>query len=265
MEYFKDKTVIVTGSSKGIGKATALAFLMAGANVVINARKKETLYATQKEFEDKGFHPLAVIADVSNPVESTLLVKLTMEKFERIDYLINNAATSMRGRFEDLCPEVFQQIINGSLLTAINATHSALPEIIKTKGSIIFISTLSALHGLPNDSIYCAAKAGVDTFAESLRIELAQHKVHIGLLRAGLVRTYPGKMVLGHDGSLIPVSRKGHQSMEDVARAVIRMVKKRRSLMTLTLMGKLLYFLEKVSPTMVYYCLRLSQKSKLYK
>jgi len=265
MEYFKDKTVIVTGSSKGIGKATALAFLMAGANVVINARKKETLYATQKEFEDKGFHPFAVIADVSNLAESKLLVQLTMEKFKRIDYLINNAATSMRGRFEDLCPEVFQQIINGSLLTAINATHSALPEIIKTKGSIIFISTLSALHGLPNVSIYCAAKAGVNTFAESLRIELAQHKVHIGLLRAGLVRTYPGKRVLGHDGSLIPVSRKGHQSMEDVAHAVIRMVTKRRSVITLTTIGKLIYFMEKVSPSLVHFVLKLSQNSKLYK
>jgi short-subunit dehydrogenase len=265
MDHFTDKTVIVTGSSKGIGKITALTFLKAGANVVINARNKDILDSTLKEFEDKGFHPLAIAADVSKADECKRLVKLTLEKFKRINILINNAGLSMRGRFEDLSPEIFQQIINSSFLTALNATHAALPEIIKTRGSVIFISTLSSIHGLPLSSVYCAAKSGVDTFSESLRIEMAKYKVHIGLLRVGLVKPYPGKKVLGHDGSLIPIKRSGHQSEEDVARAVLRIVKKRRSSMILTAMGKFLYIMEKISPAIVYHCLRLSINSKLHK
>lgn len=265
MDYFRDKTIIVTGSSKGIGKTTAFAFLKAGANVVINARNKDILDSTLKEFEDKGFHPLAITADVSKVDECKHLAKLTLEKFKRIDILINNAGLSMRGRFEDLSPEIFQQIINSSLLTALNATHAVLPEIIKTRGSVIFISTLSAIHGLPLSSVYCAAKSGVDTFSESLRIELAKYKVHVGLLRVGLVKPYTGKRVLGNDGSLIPIKRTGHQSEDDVARAVLRMVRKRRSSKILTAMGKFLYVTEKISPTLVYHFLRLSINSKLHK
>jgi short-subunit dehydrogenase len=265
MDYFIDKTVIITGSSKGIGKAVALAFLEAHANVVINARGQESLSATLKEFEDKGFHPLAVIADVSKPAECKLLMELTLERFGRIDILINNAGLSMRGRFEELSPEIFPQVINNSLLTSLNATHSVLQELIKTKGSIVFISTLSSIHGLPNTSIYCASKAAVDTFAESLRIEMDQYNVHVGLLRAGLVKNYPGKRVLGHDGALIPVTRPGHQCEKDVARAILRMVKKRKSIMILTPLGKLLYFTEKISPALVHHCLKLSINSKLHK
>jgi NAD(P)-dependent dehydrogenase (short-subunit alcohol dehydrogenase family) len=265
MRYFDNKTVIVTGSGKGIGKTTAFAFLAAGANVVINARTRETLDATSQEFEDNGFHPLTVVADVSKVNDCKLLVQSAMDRFGRIDILINNAGVSMRGRFEDLSPEVFPKIVTGNLLTAVYATQSALPEIIKTKGSIVFISSLVALHGMPILSPYSAAKAGVDAFAESLRVELDRYGIHVGILHVGLVRTYPGKKVPGHNGSLIPVIRKGHQSEEDVARSVLRMVRRRRSVMTLTLIGRLMYFLEKVSPSLVYWCLRLTQDSVRYK
>src|SRR4030042_414103 len=265
MRNFSSKTVIITGSSKGIGKTTALAFLDAGANVVINARTKETLDVTRQEFEDKGFRPLAVVADVSKVTDCAHLVNSAIERFGKICLLINNAGLSMRGRFEDLSPEVFPEIVTGNLLTAVNTTKAALPEIIKTKGSIVFISSVVALHGMPILSPYSAAKAGIDALAESLRIEIAQYRVHIGLLQVGLVRSYPGKKIMGHDGSLIPVSRKGHQSEEDVAYAVLRMVIKSRSVITLTPIGKLIYFMEKVSPSLVHFVLKLSQNSKLYK
>ena len=171
----------------------------------------------------------------------------------------------MRGRFEDLIPEVFPEIITSNLLTAVSATRAALPEIIRAKGSIIFISSIAALHGMPNMSPYSAAKAGLDTFAESLRIELSPYRVHIGLIHVGIVRNHPGKKVMGYDGSYITVSRKGQLSEDDVARAVLRMVRRRRSLMTLTFMGKLIYFLEKISPSLVQFCLKLARDSVKYK
>ena len=265
MRSFINKTIIITGSGKNIGKATALAFLTAGANVVINARSKEELDANRLEFEDRGFHPLAIVADVTKVSDCKLLVQLAVESFGRIDCLINNVGLSMRGRFENLSPEIFPEIVNANLLTAVYSTQAVLPEIIKTKGSIVFISSIAAIHGMPNISPYSVAKMGLDALAGSLRIELARYKVHIGLLHVGLVRNYPGKKVLGHDGSYIPVSRKGHQSVEDVARAVLRMVRRRRSVMTLTLIGKALYFLEKISPSLVHYGLKLTQNWGTYK
>ena len=265
MRNFTDKTVIVTGSSRGIGKTTALAFLKAGANVVINARGKETLDATLKEFEDKGFHPLAVVADVSKVTDCQQLVNLTIEKIGKIDILINNAGLSMRGRFKNLSPEIFPIILNANLMTAVNSTHAALPEIKKTRGSIVFISSLMAIHGMPNSSPYCAAKSALNTFAESLRIELSRDKVHVGLMQVGIVTHYPGKKVLSADGSYIPVIRKGHQSEEDVARAVLRMVRRRTHMRTLTPAGKIFHFLHRFAPWLLNFMLKLTQDSELYK
>jgi len=265
MQHLANKTVIITGSTRGIGKTTAFAFLAAGANVVINGRSKEKMAEIQREFADKGFHPLAVVADVSCVNDCKFLVRSALEKFGRIDYLINNAGLSIRGRFEDLRPETIPEIITSNLLTALYATRTVLPEIIKTRGSIVFISSFAAIHGIPNLSLYSAAKAGMEAFTESLRIELLPYKVHVGLIHVGIVDNYPDKKVMGHDGSYITVSRKGQISEEEVAQAVLRMVSRRRTMMNLTLLAKLMYFLEKVSPTLVHYFLRFTMDSEKYK
>lgn len=264
MKDFSGKTVIITGSSKGIGKTTALAFLAAGANVVLNGRNRETLDATRMEMESLGYRPLAIPADVSNMNECHRLVRSATDRYGRIDCLINNAGTPVRGRFEELHHSVMEKVITGNLITALFTTRAALPEIMKTNGSIIFISSLAAIHGIPYNSPYCAAKAGIDALAESLRIELTKNKVHIGLLHVGLVEIYPGKTVMGPDGNHISLNRSGDQTEKDVVKAILHLVRKRKTEMTLTPLGKLMKYVQKISPSLVEYILIRKLHSKQF-
>ena len=264
MKSFKNKTVIVTGSSKGIGKAIAFVFLKHGANVVINARNKEQLYATKEEFKNKGYHPLAIVGDITKPQNCKRLVDTTTEQFGRVDYLINNAGLSMRGRFENINAEFFKSIVDANLMSGVYCTQAARPAIRETQWSIIFVSTIASIHGQPNMSPYCVAKIGLTALAQSLRIELAKSKVHIGLLRVGFVRNYPDKKVLYPDGSYVSIKRKGHQTAEEVACAVLKMIRKKRFMMTLTLLGKTTSFLQCLFPGLVYRVLCKTQHSKWF-
>ena len=140
ISYFKDKTVVVTGSSKGIGRTTALEFLKLGANVVINGRTPEKLDKTRQFFLEQGFEILAVAGDVTDFNFCKELIDKAVQKYGRIDHLINNAGLPMRGRFDELNETVIDQVIKSNLFSASYCSKLALPYLKETKGSIVFIS-----------------------------------------------------------------------------------------------------------------------------
>lgn len=264
MNKIQGKTFIITGASKGIGKVIAESFLKAGASVVISGRNLERLNAVQKELEEKGYSPLAVTAELSIPKDCEDLVKASVAHFGGVDGLVNNAGVPMRGRFENMSMEVFAEVISSNLLSAANMTKAALPELIRNRGSVVFIGTVAAIHGLPNASPYSASKSGMETFAESLRIELHRHRVHVGVIRLGLVDPPPDKVVLRDDGTYKPVTSKGHQSQESVARASLRMIRHRRGRITMTLLGKFNSIMNWLAPWLVRTVLTLTQFNKKY-
>lgn len=264
MKGLKGKTFIITGATKGIGKVIALEFLRVGASVVISGRDLEKLESVRREFELMEFSPLSIPADLSKPEECKRLVQLTVAHFGKIDGLVNNAGIPARGRFEVIDSSIVSMVISGNLLTAVNCTREALPELIKTRGNVIFISSIAAIHGFPNAAPYSAAKMGLEKFAESLRIEMYEHHVHVGVIRPGLVNPPSDKRVLQADGSFQPVTRKGHQSQESVAKAVLRMIKRRRSRITMTPAGKLFSILNWLAPWFVRFVLIKTQYSGKY-
>ena len=264
MSNIAGKTFIITGSNRGIGKIIAEVFLRVGASVVLSGRNAERLEAVRLEFEQMGFSPHAVPADLIRPEECERLVQASLGHFGKIDGLINNAGLPMRGRFEKMSAGLFAEIVNANLLTAVNCTKAALPELIKTQGSVVFISSIAAIHGLPNAAPYSASKMGLKGFCESLRIEMNRHKVHVGILRLGLVDPPPDKTVLRDDGTYLPVTSKGHQSQEDAARAVLRMVWRRRGTITMTPLGKILSVMNWLAPWLVRFILTRTQYSMKY-
>jgi NAD(P)-dependent dehydrogenase (short-subunit alcohol dehydrogenase family) len=264
MKSIKGKVFIVTGASKGIGKVISEFFLKSGASVVISGRNTERLEAVRTEFMDAGFSTIAVAADLTLPEDCVRLVESAIDEYGKIDGLVNNAGLPMRGRFENMDAGLFADVIAANLLTAANCCKAALPELIKTRGSIIFISSVACIHGLPNASPYSAAKAGLEKYAESLRIEMSPHGMHIGTLRLGLVNPPSDKVVLRDDGTYKPVTSKGHQSQESVARAVIRMVMRRRGRITMTALGKFNSVMNWLSPWLVRLVLTKTQFSKKY-
>lgn len=261
---FQDKIVIVTGSSKGIGKATALEFLKAGARVVINGRNTEMLETAKAEFESMGYNLLAVAGDMSVYADCLNLMRRTVDHFGRIDILVNNAGGGFRGTVEETKPEVFIKVIESNLVSAIFCTKAALEFIKASKGSIVFISSLAGIRGLPSNGPYCIAKMGLMAFAQTLKLELYDSGVHIGIIMVGLTDFDKNKKVLTADGSLISINRKSHQTRVQVAKKILWTIQKRKFEVILTPLGKLNAFFQKLSPSLVEWIIRQSGQTKEY-
>lgn len=254
----------------GIGKAIALELCKQGANVVLNGRNAERLENTYQEFLKQGFSVLTVRADVTEPADCEMLIQKTLEAFEKIDVLINNAGLSMSERFENLHPEVFDAVVKSNIQGSAYPTLKALPSLKKTNGSVIFISSAAGMIGLPTASAYSAGKMALTAIAQSLKVELAETGIHVGIVHVGFTQNDSNKRVLNAKGELIPVAERPafiQQTQQQVALAVLRAVQKRKFKVTLSFIGKLNSFMARFFPGLVMRILQASQKrmSKMYK
>lgn len=254
----------------GIGKAIALELCKQGANVVLNGRNAERLEKTYQEFFRKAYSVIAVRADVTKTSECDAIIQKAIEAFGRIDILVTNAGISMRERFENLRPEVFSQIIESNINGSAFPALVALPHIKKTKGSVVFISSAAGMIGLPTASAYSAGKMALTALAQSLKIEMANSGVHIGIVHVGFTKNDDEKRVLNASGELIPVASRPdylQQTQEQVAKAVLSTIRKRRFKVVLTFVGKLNAFAVRFFPGLVIRIITASQKKmeKMYK
>jgi short-subunit dehydrogenase len=268
--HFKNKTAIVTGSGMGIGKAIAMELCKHGANVVLNGRNTERLESTHHEFLSHGYCTIAVRADVTDPDECDLLINKAIERFGRIDILINNAGLSMSERFENLQPHVFDAIVKSNIHGSAYPTLKALPSLKESKGSVIFISSAAGMIGLPTASAYSAGKMALTAIAQSLKVELAETGVHVGIVHVGFTQNDSNKRVLNAKGELIPVADRPafiQQTQQQVAQAVLNTIKRRKFKVTLSFVGKVNAFMARFFPGVVMQILKASQKrmKKMYK
>lgn len=250
----KGKVAVITGSSRGIGKAIALNLAKRGVAIVLNGRNQERLQETEKEIKSIQPQTLSVCCDVSNEEESKQLIEKTIHHFGKLDILVNNVGVSMRGKVANLQPEVFKRVFDSNVQGAINPTIFALPEIRKTKGSIVFISSLAGIRGLPELSAYCSSKMALRAIAESIRIEEKEYGIHVGLIQVGITQIEHNKETIAADGSMktLKVRKgKGVQTMEQVAKNVVKNIERRKFISTLTRIGKINAFMQPRFPMLV--------------
>ena len=251
---FQGKVAVITGSSRGIGKAIALKLAENGACIVLNGRNQERLIETENEIRKIHTQIISVCSDVSTIAGGQLLIDETIKAYKRIDILVNNAGISMRGNVAELNPVVFKTIFENNVLGVVYPTIPAISHLRITEGSIVFISSLAGIHGLPLLSAYCSSKMAIRALAESIRIEEAKNKLHIGIIYVGYTEIEKGKEVIAADGSkkeLILRSRKGLQTIESVAVAVVKNILKRNFITVLTRIGKLNSFMQSMFPMLV--------------
>lgn len=263
MSYFKDKVAIVTGSGMGIGKATALELCALGAKVVLNGRNPERLEKSFNEFKEKGYDVLAVSCDITHAQDCERLVNKTLEAYGKIDVLITNASVSMREKFEKLQPEIFAQIIHSNINGSAFPAWYALPHLKKTNGSITFISSAAGFMGMPTGSAYSAGKMALTALAQSMRIELSGSGVHVGIVHVGFTQNEEQKRVLNANGELVPVATRPaylQQTREQVAKAVLRSIRRRDFKTVLTIVGKLNAFMSRFFPSLAIRIITYSQK-----
>ena len=179
------KTAVITGSSRGIGKAIAEEFAKNGYHVILNASKSaDELNEAYEEFLSKGYSCEAVLADVSEYEEcKKLFIKAP-------DVLVNNAGISHIGLFTDMTPESWKHLIDVNLMSAFNCSHIALKTMIKNHcGNIINISSIWGERGASCEVVYSASKGGINSFTKALAKEVGLSGIRVNAISCGVIDT----------------------------------------------------------------------------
>ncbi|MFA5890514.1 MAG: SDR family NAD(P)-dependent oxidoreductase [Actinomycetota bacterium] len=254
------KTVLITGGSRGVGFATASAFLRRGANVVITARGNDRLQRSLAELRAIRSTVSAVAGDVGVYEDALGMVDTAVRDFGGLDIVVNNAGLSMRGNFADLSPQTCHSVLSSSLLGGIYVSRAAVEHVRAARGSIVFVSSIAGIFGMPGASIYCAAKGGMNGLAESLRLELSG--VHIGVAHLGFTEHDPEKRILAADGSGVLPDRPAHHTQARAAELIVEMIDKRKNRVVFTPVGKIGAAAYRLSPAMVMWSIRKAQRSQ---
>ena len=187
----KDKIVLITGSSQGIGKAIALRLAFLGAKIALNdiEPQEENLKKTKEEIEKMGGQAKYFFADVSKFEETEKMIRDIQKEFGGLDVLVNNAGIVQDRTLAKMTSEEWQRVIDINLTGVFNSTKAALPLIIQSQGKIINISSIVGLKGNFGQANYAAAKAGIIGFTKSLSKEVGRFGVTVNAVAPGFIET----------------------------------------------------------------------------
>jgi short-subunit dehydrogenase len=247
-----NKIVIITGASSGIGKALAEEFARRGANLVLAARQYVTLCEIAQTLQDQyQIKAVAVQCDVAIESDCEHLVNQAITTFGKIDILVNNAGISMRALFKDADVQVLKTLMDVNFWGTVYCTKYALPEIIKTQGSVVGVSSIAGYKGLPGRTGYSASKFAMNGFLDALRVENLKTGVHVMTACPGFTSSNIRNTALNKDGNQQGESTLHEEKMmtsEEVAKIIADGVEARERTLIMTGQGKLTVFLNKLIP-----------------
>ena len=200
---FNGKVALVTGATSGIGRATALRFAEAGARVALVARDREALAEVAADIKNWDTEALEISADVTIEREAARAVGETIERFKRLDVLVNAAGGLSSGTIETTSLESWDEMMNVNLRAVFHLMQLATPHLAEHRGSIVNVSSVTGLRAFPGVLAYCVSKAGVDQLTRCAALELAAQGVRVNAVNPGVVRT--------------EIHRRGGMSEEDYA------------------------------------------------
>lgn len=254
-EYFKNKSIVITGASSGIGEELAYRLATKGANLSIAARRKERLEAVQAECEKRGGLTITVPTDVTEQVQCESLIRKTVEVFGGIDLLVNNAGVSMWAPFDEVTDlSIFEKIMRVNYLGSVYCTHYALPYLKAARGQIVGVSSLTGKNGVPTRSGYAASKHAMVGFFDTLRIELSQEGVDVTMIYPDFVATDTRKHAYRGDGKPVgesPVRETEIMTVEECVDLMLPAIMKRKRELVMSLRAKVGQYVKLFAPGLV--------------
>lgn len=249
----KNKVIVITGASSGIGRALAKEFASQGARLSLGARRTELLEELRKELPETEI--LIQKTDVSIESDCRQLIDETIKRFGQIDVLINNAGISMRAIFEDVDLKVIKQLMDVNFYGTVYCTKFALPYLLKTKGSLVGVISIAGYVGLPGRSGYSASKFAIRGFLDTVRIENLKTGLHVLVAAPGFTTSEVRKSALTSNGlhqGETPRNENSMMSAEECAHHILNAVRKRKRQLILTFTeGKLTVFVGKFFPALL--------------
>jgi NAD(P)-dependent dehydrogenase (short-subunit alcohol dehydrogenase family) len=221
------KSALVTGASRGIGRAIALAFGRAGADVAVLARSGPELESVADEIRDSGHNAVPLQCDITQPDEIAVAIDCALERLGTLDVLVNNAGGPIfNAPFLDIRPEGFSRVVELNLMSVVRFCQGVGVHMVQRgSGSIINVDSIGATHPAPLVTPYCAAKAAVVNLTQALAQEWARAGVRVNALSPGLVRTEINRALVEHAefgptmAQTVPLGRWGEP--EDMVGAAI--------------------------------------------
>lgn len=186
---FSGKTVLVTGATSGIGKATALRFARGGANVAGVGRNQEALNDLEEQLGELGTRCIVISADLGIEAESQRAIATALEHFKGLDVLVNAAGHISTGTIENTSLESWDSMININLRAPLILMKASLPSLIERRGNIVNVSSVTGLRAFPGVLAYCVSKAGLDQLTRCSALELGAKGVRVNAVNPGVVIT----------------------------------------------------------------------------
>ncbi len=249
----ENKVVIITGASSGIGKALAMDFASKKAKLVLAARRLELLEELKQQLPNTEV--IIQQTDVSKESDCKALIEKAVERFGKIDILINNAGISMRANFDQVELDVLHKLMDVNFWGTVYCSKYALPHLVKAKGSLVGIISIAGYVGLPGRTGYAASKFAVRGFLDTIRIENLHNDLHVLVAAPGFTASDVRKSALVADGrnqGETPRNEDKMMSAEECAHHIVTAIEKRKRHLVLTwLEGKLTVFLGKFWPALL--------------
>jgi len=249
--YFKDKVVVVTGGTDGIGKALVDDLLQSGAKVATCGRDHDRLYRLQAEYPSYPLHTM--VADVSSENDCRRFIETTIKFYGGVDILINNAGISMRALLKDASTEVIRRVMDINFFGTVYCTKYALESIIERKGTIVGVSSIAGYRGLPGRSAYSASKYALQGWLEAIKTELMDSAVHVMWVCPGFTASNIRSAALDKDAHSHGQTNMDEGKMmpaEECARYILRAVEKKKRTMVLTFLGLRTVLMNKIFPAL---------------
>jgi NAD(P)-dependent dehydrogenase (short-subunit alcohol dehydrogenase family) len=258
MSCWQDKAVLVTGGSSGLGRVIAEAFSQAGAKLAIVGLEQSQVQQAAEEMRAAGRDVLGIYADITQQPDVDRLFGETLDRFGRLDVLVNCAGRSMRGKVLDTTPEQFRDLMELNFFALVRCTRAAVPHLLEQRGHVVNIGSLAAKSAARWVGAYPATKFAVAAYSQQLRLELGPQGLHVLLVCPGPIERKDARLYPLEGLEDVPESARAPGAgvrvhaipPADLAKAILRSCERRRPELVIPGKARLLFAISQLWPTL---------------